>query len=78
MRSHLHSIALTALCLVAAPGVSQSPPTPTPEPAGTKLVEIYHVVPGKQEAFLRAIARLDEANRRAGASTATARAGTSC
>lgn len=31
-----------------------------------KLVEIYHIAPGQHEAFLHAIARLDEANRRAG------------
>jgi hypothetical protein len=35
-------------------------------PAGKKLVEIYRIAPGKHEEFLRAVAKLDEANRRAG------------
>jgi DNA-binding beta-propeller fold protein YncE len=40
--------------------------TPAPEPVDRKLIEIYRVAPGQHEAFLRAIARYDEANRRGG------------
>lgn len=36
------------------------------EPVTRKLVEIYRIAPGKHEAFLRAIARCDEVNHRAG------------
>jgi hypothetical protein len=46
---------------------AQTPAAPArPEPVGHKLVEIYRIAPGKHEEFLRAVARLDEANRRAG------------
>lgn len=59
-------LALAAAALAAAAAAqTPAPPTP-PEPVGRKLVEIYRVAPGKHEEFLRAIARLDEANRRAG------------
>ena len=58
-------LVLAALSLAAGPAVAQTPAA-TQEPVGHKLVEIYRVAPGKQEAFLRAVARLDEANRRGG------------
>lgn len=45
---------------------AQTPAAPPVEPVGRKLVEIYRVAPGKHEEFLRVIARLDEANRKAG------------
>lgn len=41
-------------------------PAPATAPVTQKLVEIYRVAPGQHEAFLRVIAKLDEANRRAG------------
>lgn len=50
----------------AATAQSAAPPVPAPPPVGRKLVEIYRIAPGQHEAFLRAIARCDEANRRAG------------
>lgn len=57
-------LALAAAAFAAA--AAAQTPAPPPEPVGRKLVEIYRVAPGKHEEFLRAIARLDEANRRAG------------
>lgn len=57
-------LALVAAAFAAA--AAAQTPAPPPEPVGRKLVEIYRVAPGKHEEFLRAIARLDEANRRAG------------
>jgi len=48
----------------SAPAQAGAPPSPGP--ARKRLVEIYRVAPGKHEEFLRAIAKLDEANRRAG------------
>lgn len=53
-------IALLAL-LVVAPTMAQ-----TAAPLGKQQVEIYRIAPGKQAAFLRFIARCDEANRLAG------------
>ena len=58
--------AATVLVAVAAAAQTQPSPAPTPAPVGRKLVEIYRVAPGQHEAFLRAIALFDEANRRAG------------
>jgi YVTN family beta-propeller protein len=52
-----------AVDLAAARALTASPEAPQ---VPRKLVEIYHIAPGQHEAFLRAIARLDEANRRAG------------
>lgn len=52
-----------AVSLGTAPAVVAGPdPTQVPR----RLVEIYRIAPGQHEAFLRAIATLDEANRRAG------------
>ena len=60
------ALPLTA-ALFSATGSSQTPAVAPPaEPVGRKLVEIYRVAPGQHEAFLRVIAKLDEANRRAG------------
>ncbi|HEY3383447.1 MAG TPA: YncE family protein [Vicinamibacterales bacterium] len=58
-------IAAVAAWLVAAGAAAQTPPPPA-EPVGSKLIEIYRLAPGQHEAFLRAIAQYDEANRRAG------------
>lgn len=64
-----------AAALLSATAPAQTPaaaaPAPVPAaapapPVGRKLVEVYRVAPGQHEAFLRVIARLDEANRRAG------------
>lgn len=60
-------LALAAAALLSGTASAQAPAAPLPaEPVGRKLVEIYRVAPGQHEAFLRVIARLDEANRRAG------------
>ena len=37
-----------------------------PAPSTRKLVEIYRIAPGQHEAFVRLLARFDEANREAG------------
>jgi hypothetical protein len=50
-----------------APVTTQAAPAePSPAPVGKQVVEIYRIVSGQQEAFLRFIARCDEANRLAG------------
>ncbi|HOG29457.1 MAG TPA: YncE family protein [Vicinamibacterales bacterium] len=59
------SLATAAACLFAITAGAQAPP-PSEAPVGRKLIEIYRVAPGQHEAFLRAIAQCDEANRRAG------------
>ena len=69
MRNPLVIITATTLLTVAAARTlpaQTATPAPTPAPVGRKLVEIYRIAPGQHEAFLRAIARCDEANRRAG------------
>jgi hypothetical protein len=67
MKPGLRTAAALAGALVALPALSQTvAPAPAPPPVGRKLVEIYRIAPGQHEAFLRAIARCDEANRRAG------------
>lgn len=58
---------LFAAVLVSRGAFAQTPAAAAPsEPVRRKLVEIYRIAPGKHEEFLRAVARLDEANRRAG------------
>ena len=59
-----HLIAAFAL-LAAAPAVAQTA-RPAPAPLGKQQVETYRIAPGKQAAFLRFVARCDEANRLAG------------
>ena len=60
-------LALAAATLFPGTASAQAPAAPlATEPVGRKLVEIYRVAPGQHEAFLRVIAKLDEANRRAG------------
>ena len=55
----LKKIVLAALLAVASIGVAVA--------GGTeKMIEIYHIAPGKQVEFLKLIALYDEANRRAG------------
>jgi hypothetical protein len=51
--------------VATAPALTPAAAAPA-APVGRKLVEIYRVAPGQHEAFLRVIAKLDEANRRAG------------
>lgn len=59
--------AALAAVLVSVTAAAQPPSPNAPvEPVGRKLVEIYRIAPGQHETFLRVIARLDEANRRAG------------
>lgn len=65
--ARLLPIALASLALAAVAEAQAAPQAAAPaEPVGRKLVEIYRVAPGQHEAFLRALATLDEANRRAG------------
>ncbi|MHB8798629.1 MAG: hypothetical protein ACYDBY_09235 [Thermoanaerobaculia bacterium] len=65
--SKLAVLAAFATTLFSATARAQAPVVAPPgEPVGRKLVEIYRVAPGRHETFLRVIARLDEANRRAG------------
>ena len=58
-------VAAAALLPGWAPAQTGAAPA-APAPVKSKLVEIYRIAPGKHEEVLRAIARLDEANRRAG------------
>lgn len=51
----------TMLGLLLSP-LAPAADTPTPQ----VLIEIYRIAPGKHEAFVRAIAQYDEANRLAG------------
>lgn len=68
------SIALAAACLVAAPALAKDEPAvpaPAPAPAATAsnevwpeaYFEIFKLAPGKQEAFIRRIARADEVSK---------------
>lgn len=67
MKLHAKVVLPLAAVLLSATASSQTPAAPSPdEPVGRKLVEIYRVAPGQHEAFLRVVAKLDEANRRAG------------
>lgn len=53
--------------VVTAPAAVPAPqPAVAPAPVGETAVEIYKIAPGQQEAFLRFIAKCDEANRLAG------------
>lgn len=54
--------AISALVLASASPVVSAPPLEKPK----MMVEIYRIAPGQHEAFLREIARYDEANRLAG------------
>ncbi len=57
---------LVALALfTAAPALAQTT-TATPVEFPQKLVEIYKIVPGQQEAFLRFVAKLDAVNQSVG------------
>lgn len=56
---------LAALLIFAAAPAQAAPPAP-PAPLGAQQIEIFRIAPGQQEAFLRLIARCDEANRMAG------------
>ncbi len=64
--SPCHAWAGLALSLLAAGAAPAQTTAPAPEPVGRKLIEIYRVAPGQHEAFLRAIAKFDEANVRGG------------
>jgi len=55
---------LPILLALATPAVAQT--AAVPATVGKQVVEIYRIVPGQQEAFLRFIDRCDEANRLAG------------
>lgn len=66
MRKATLALALLSALLPCGPAAPQEAAAAPPEPVGRKLVEIYRVAPGRHEAFLRAIALFDEANRRGG------------
>lgn len=55
--------AFAVLALIAAPVLGK---TAVPAPVEQQVVEIYHVAPGQQQAFLRFIDKCDDANRIAG------------
>ena len=68
------TIALAAACLVVAPAVARDKPAvpaPAPAPAATAsnevwpeaYFEIFKLAPGKQEEFIRRIARADEVSK---------------
>jgi YVTN family beta-propeller protein len=65
MLSRWTTVAILVTVLTAGPASGQNP-APVAEPVGSKLIEIYRIVPGQHEAFLRAIAQFDEANQRGG------------
>ena len=56
--------ALLALAMLATPAVAQK--AAVPSPTAKVDIEIYHIAPGQQEAFLRFIARCDKVNRAVG------------
>jgi hypothetical protein len=58
-------LTLSILLATAATAAAQTAQA-APAPVGKQVVEIYRIVPGQQEAFLRFIDRCDEANRLAG------------
>ena len=57
-------IILGLLLAAATPAFAQG--APDAAPGQRSMVEIYRIAPGRQQAFLRLIARCDEANRLAG------------
>lgn len=61
----MKSLLLTAICAVTMAASSPACAQEEGEPAATE-VEIYRIAPGQHEAFLKEIARYDEANRLAG------------
>jgi hypothetical protein len=63
--SSLLAASSVALAQQAAPPPAPAPAAPAATP-GRVLIEIYHIAPGKHEAFLRSIARFDEVNVAAG------------
>lgn len=58
----IRCLPLAAFLFACATPALAAPDTPTPR----KIVEIYHIAPGQQAAFLRLIARCDAVNRAAG------------
>ena len=61
----MKSLLLTALCAVAI-GASSPAFAQEESKTPTMQIEIYRIAPGQHEAFLKEIARYDEANRMAG------------
>lgn len=61
----MKSALLTVVCALSVAGVAPAQAQEEGEPAATE-VEIYRIAPGQHEAFLKEIARYDEANRLAG------------
>ncbi|MEO9080045.1 MAG: hypothetical protein ABI268_12145 [Rhodanobacter sp.] len=57
-------VLLLALATLTTPAIAQK--SAAPPPAAKVDIEIYHIAPGQQEAFLRFIARCDEVNRAVG------------
>jgi hypothetical protein len=56
-------LAACLFLMLASPVIAKPVPLP---PVAQQVVEIYHIVPGQHEAFLRFIDKCDEANRIAG------------
>lgn len=61
----MRSIWFAALCALAI-GASSPAPAQAEGPEPNTTIEIYRIAPGQHEAFLKEIARYDEANRLAG------------
>ncbi len=57
---------IAALALLLAPPAVAQTARPAPAPIGKQQIETYRLAPGKQAAFLRFVARCDEANKLAG------------
>lgn len=62
MKAKLFAAAMS-LAVLPAPAIAAAD---SPPPVPSVLIEIYRIAPGQHEAFLREIARYDEANRMAG------------
>jgi hypothetical protein len=58
------SVAVLVLATLGTPALAQK--TAAPPPSAKVDIEIYHIAPGQQEAFLRFIARCDKVNRTVG------------
>jgi hypothetical protein len=62
----ISKLVLLAATLMLAVPIHAQTKTPAPPAPGRKLIEIYRIAPGQHEAFLKFIARCDEANLKAG------------
>ncbi len=66
MRQHLILLSACGLLAIAAPARAQAPQAPAEAPWPEASFEIFKLAPGKQEAFIRRIARTDEIRKAGG------------